>query len=93
MARSDHIEGRIEDKIRAAELRERAESLWWYASWELQDDTVSVWSIWGQTISALIHQHAVMNTLSTSHRSKHSFGIPELRLPFEALLLRLRKAA
>lgn len=69
----------------------RAESLWWYASWELQDDIVSVWSVWDQTISALIHQHALMKNLSTSHRSKHYFSIPQLYLLFEALLLRLRK--
>jgi hypothetical protein len=42
MACSDGIGDRVEDKIQTAALRERTESPWWYASWKLQDDIVSV---------------------------------------------------
>lgn len=90
LACSDHIKGHVRDKIQADVLRERASSLWWFASWELGFDVVSVWPVWDQTISALIHQHAIMNGLSTMHRAKFYFGIPELRLLFNHLHDRVR---
>ena len=87
MACSDHIKGRVEDKTGGSTARKSRVTVVVCKLGVVRRYCQRLVSLG----SALIHQHAVMNNLSATHRSKHYFGISELRLLFEALLLRLRK--
>jgi len=94
IATSKFHHGRLEDKMKVSSLRERVDSLHWFAMWEagskagpLSGSKISDLSIiWRREISATIHMNASAEKFGTASYSKAWFGIPELRLLFNVVV-------
>lgn len=78
--------GRVEDRFKIGQLRQRAEALWWFIIWFLLEDAGSIYPAWKLKSEAAMYKVAVESSLGVGRYPKEYFGPAELWLLFQAMV-------